>query len=506
MVTKDSAPSMQSRSAATSTGEESVTPVIQPSGLGELSTSMVTETKRKLEAIQRAQVSSLMGSEKTKEPPEKTPKKQSPALAAQPKKYALELWVEIETSPGMYSIPEEDSYSVDFAIDALNCTYPGCTGMYLDVASHMLAFYGKKTNPRAGLLHDQGIVASKAIANIPTWMGYFARWRVWCVSVSEASEILAGCKRLEKESLRWAHWDLQHRFSTMQLHSPLSPTARPFQPGAASSSPLVNDTPQDYPVRDGLTRSSPPRGSTRGLPVREATPDHHYTSDDDEVSTDTSISDKPPRRRLGSRGSWSNQSGSDSDETCSSRGRQKKKDGFFSKIQILEFRGKKGHPHDVADAFRQWAHCITYYRDYYEDSYLMPLVVSSLTGDASNMFNWTCSVSPGDAQDLSELLQMLREHYCDSFMFQEKRNMVENLCQGAQKDATDFMIRVDSSIGNLAKDWKGQITEAELKSLQYEVSLNGVREEIWHILDSMIARHGQLTPHQMYEAVKKYET
>ena len=54
--------------------------------------------------------------------------------------------------------------------------------------------------------------------------------------------------------------------------------------------------------------------------------------------------------------------------------------------------------------------------------------------------------------------------------------------------------------------WKGQITEAELKSLQYEVSLNGVREEIWHVLDSKIARHGQLTLHQMYKAVKKYKT
>ena len=136
----------------------------------------------------------------------------------------------------------------------------------------------------------------------------------------------------------------------------------------------------------------------------------------------------------------------------------------------------------------------------------MPLVVSSLTGDTCDMFNWICSVSPGDAQDLLELLQMLREHYCGSFMFWEQRNMVENLCQGAREDATDFMIRVGSSIGNLAKDWKGQIREAELRSLQYEVSLNGVREEIWHILDSEIARHGQLTPHQMYEVVKKYKT
>ena len=136
----------------------------------------------------------------------------------------------------------------------------------------------------------------------------------------------------------------------------------------------------------------------------------------------------------------------------------------------------------------------------------MPLVVSSLTGDTSVVFDWTRSVFPGDAQDLSKLLQMLREHYCGSFTFWEQRNMVENLRQGAREDATDFMIRVGSSVGNLAKDWKGQITEAYLRSLQYKVSLNGVREEIQHVLDSEIARHGQLTPHQMYEVVKKYET
>ena len=202
MVTKDSMPSVQSRSTTTPTGEESVTPVSQPSGLGELSTSMVTKTNRKLEAIQRAQVGSLMGADRTKEPQEKTPKKQSPTLATRPKKYAQQLWVEIETSPGVYSTPDEDSYSVDFAIDTINHAYPGCTGMYLDVASHMLAFYGKKTNPRAGLLHNQGVMASKAVTNILTWMGYFSRWRVWYISVSKASKILAGCKRLEKENWR----------------------------------------------------------------------------------------------------------------------------------------------------------------------------------------------------------------------------------------------------------------------------------------------------------------
>ena len=126
MATQDSVPSVQSRST-TPTGEESTTPVSQPSSLGELSASMVHETNRKLEAIQRAQVSSLMGADKTKEPQDKTPRKLSPTLATRPKKYALEMWVEIETNVGMYTTPEDDSYSIDFAIDAINRAYPGCT-------------------------------------------------------------------------------------------------------------------------------------------------------------------------------------------------------------------------------------------------------------------------------------------------------------------------------------------------------------------------------------------
>ena len=236
MATQISKPSGQVRSPTTLMGEESVTLVSQPSGLGKLATSMVTEPDRKQEAIQRAQVSSLMGANGNREPQDKTPKKQSPAMTTRPKKYALEMWVEIKTSAGMHSAPEEDSYSVDFTIDAINRTYPGCTGMYLGMAGHMLAFYGKKTNPRAGLLISQAIAASKAIANFPTWMGYFVRWRVQCISISEASEILAVCKRIEKENLRRAHWELQNQFSSMQLDSTLSATAQPFQPLATLQS------------------------------------------------------------------------------------------------------------------------------------------------------------------------------------------------------------------------------------------------------------------------------
>ena len=156
MATKDNLSTKQSRSAITPTGEESKIPVPQPSGLGELATSMATEAERRLEVVQRTQISSLK-------------------LATRPKRYALELWVEIEVCAGVYATPDEGSYSVDFVIDALNHAYPGCTGMYLGEAGHMVAFYGRKANPKAGLIHDEAVVASKAIVDILTWIEYFAR-------------------------------------------------------------------------------------------------------------------------------------------------------------------------------------------------------------------------------------------------------------------------------------------------------------------------------------------
>ena len=452
MATQTSKPSGPVSSPTTPTGEESVTPISQPSRLGALSTSTTIESNRKSEEIQRAQIGSLMRANGNNEPQNKTPKRQTPASATRPKKYALEMWVEIETGASIHTAPEEDSYSVDFAIDCINCAYPGCTGMYLGVAGHMLAFYGKKTNPRAGLLLDQAITASKAIANIPTWMGYFATWRVKCISTSEASEILAGCKRIEKESLSRACWELQQRFSALQVDSTLSATAQPFQPRVAPQSSREDDVPRSSPVRCVLAGSSPAPGFAPDSPLRRTFPSHHQSSDDNGVCTDTTISDRTPHRRHGSRRSGSSRSGSDSDGTHSSGGRRKKKDGFSSKIQIPKFGGKKGHTHNVAGAFRQWAHCIMYYRDYYEDSYLMPLVVSSLTGDTSDVFNWILSLNPGNTQDLTTLLQMLREHYCGSLTFREQRNTTENLHQKPQEAAIDFLIRVGTSVSNLGKN------------------------------------------------------
>ena len=204
-------------------------------------------------------------------------------------------------------------------------------------------------------------------------------------------------------------------------------------------------------------------------PIRGPFP---QTSDDD-ATLDVGLVD-PSSRRKGkrSRGNRGGRSGESSDISHSVRsstsrgGRRKKKDGFSSKIQIPEFGGKKGHSGEVTDAFRQWARCITYYRDYYEDSYLMPLVVSSLTGDASDVFDWILSLNQGEPQDLTTLLQMLREHYCGSLTFREQRNAIENLRQKSNEAAIDFLIRVGTSVSNLAKDWKDELTECELWALQ----------------------------------------
>ena len=305
----------------------------------------------------------------------------------------------------------------------------------------MLAFYGRKGSPKAGLIQDVAIEAGHAVAEIPTWMGLTARWRVKCVSLAKAKEILAGCKRLEQETRKWECLQYQQRLASLHQPLGLSIAAAPFQPWIMRPMPGPAEMPSD-PLeaerRGSGSNLSPPHCSTTSSvgkippPMRGPYP---QTSEDEAASdagpTDSS-SHKKGRRSRGNRGSRSGKS-SDSSHSAksstSSGGRWKKKDEFSSKIQIPEFGGKKGHLGDVTDAFRQWARCITYYRDYYEDSYLMPLVVSSPTGDASDVFDWILSLNHGDPQDLTTLLQMLREHYCGSLTFREQRNTIENLHQ-----------------------------------------------------------------------------
>ena len=503
--------------------QETLTTVCHAFGLSEVSASLEAlniEVKRKPTVVHRAQTSYSPGASMTPwSPNARDHRRSTQASPLKLKRYALQIWLEVEVGPGYFLPPQDDSYSTDFAFEVLNHAYLGCTGVYLDRGGHMLAFYGRKGSPKAGLIQDVAIEAGHAVREIPTWMGLAAKWRVRYVSLAEAKDILAGCKRLEQETRRRECQYFQERFAPMHQPSGLSVNAAPFQPQAAMPMPRPAEVPRDPPEaeRKGSQDGCSPPGcrttsSVGKIPSPVGGP-YPPTSDDD-VTSDGGLVDpsshRKGKRSCGSRGSRSGE-GSDSSHSvrsfASSRGRRKKKDGFSSKIQIPEFGGKKGHSGEVTDAFRQWARCITYYRDYYEDSYLMPLVVSSLTGDASDVFDWILSLNQGEPQDLTTLLQMLREHYCGSLTFREQRNAIENLHQRSNEAAIDFLIRVGTSVSNLAKDWKDELTECKLRALQNEVSLNGVKEEIRHVLDSEMAnRDGHLMPQQMYEAVKKYET
>ena len=516
-------PASPSRPVPASEQQETLTLVSHVFGLSEVSASLEAlniEVDRKPTVVHRAQASYSPGANMTPwSSNARDHQRSTQASPHKPKRYALQIWLEVEVGPGYFLPPEDDSYSTDFTLEVLNCAYPGCTGVYLDRGGHMLAFYGRKGSSKAGLIQDMAVEAGHTVREIPTWMGLTAKWRVKCVSLVEAKDILAGCKRLEQENRRRECQYFQERFAPLHQPSGLSVNVAPFQPQAAMPMPRLAEMPSDQPeaARRGPKAGLPPsrRSTTSSVgkipsPIRGPYP---QTSDDD-VTSDVGLVD-PSSHRKGkrSRGNRGSQSGESSDSSHSVRsstsrgGRRKKKDGFSSKIQIPEFGGKKGHSGEVTDAFRQWARCITYYRDYYEDSYLMPLVVSSLTGDASDVFDWILSLNQGEPQDLITLLQMLREHYCGSLTFREQRNAIENLCQKSNEAAIDFLIRVGTSVSNLAKDWKDELTECELQALQYEVSQNRVKEEIRHVLDSEMAkRDGHLIPQQMYEAVKRYET
>ena len=389
-------PTSPSRPVPASEQQETVTPASHVFGLPEVSASLEVlniEVERKPTVVHCAQTSCSPGASLTPwSLNNRDNQRSTPALPQKPKRYALQIWLEVEVEPGYFIHPEDDSYSTDFTLGALNCTYPGCTEVYLDRGGHMLAFYGWKGSPKAGLIQEVAIEAGHTVTEIPTWMGLTAKWEVKCVSLAEANDILAGCRRLEQENHRRERWYYQERLASMHLPSGLSAIAAPFQPWATPLPPQLVQMVSDQHKQKGsgpkagFPPACQPTTSSVGKvpsPIRSPYP---QTSDDD-VTSDVGLVDpsshKRGRRSQGNRGSRSGESSDGSHSTgstTSSGRRRKKKDGFSSKIQIPEFGGKKGHSGDVTDAFRQWARCITYYRDYYEDSYLMPLVVSSLTG------------------------------------------------------------------------------------------------------------------------------
>ena len=147
-MSKESSPASQSKLILASEVKETITPVSHPIGLTELTASLEalnTEVDKRSTVVHRTQTSSFSGANKIQGSPDtRDQKKTSPAPIHRPKRYALEMWLEVEVGPRLFVPPEDNSYSVDFAIEVINRAYPGCTGMYLDRAGHMLAFYGRK--------------------------------------------------------------------------------------------------------------------------------------------------------------------------------------------------------------------------------------------------------------------------------------------------------------------------------------------------------------------------
>ena len=320
---------------------------------------------------------------------------------------------------------EAESYSADFVLDTLNLTYPGCTGVFLAEPGHAIAFYGQKGSVRVGLTVEQSTEACKLISSIPVWMGYVAKIKTRAISLQEANNMIVGLKRLDKEDLRKAWMELHHWLSSWRLGntgSNLSATAQPFVPLATSSNTVVR--PLGAASAPAQTPHPPPADPVTHTP---------YTSEDKGATTEVATPKKKNCNR-GSRGKRSKRgsqtetcdSGSETTSLSSStgvsdslvRGRHnKKKGGVNNKVHIPEFDGKTSNSEGVGEAFCRWSWSVSYYRDYYEDEYLMAQIIGASKGDTADVFNFACHHGKKHTKDLGLILEQMRHHYCGTLTF-----------------------------------------------------------------------------------------
>ena len=129
-------PTSPPRPVLASDQQETVTPVSHVFGLSEVSASLEAlniEVERKPTVVHHAQTSYSPGASMTPwSLSARDHRRPTPASSHKPKKYALQIWLEVEVGPGYFLPPKDDSYSTDFALEALNHAYPGCMGVYLD--------------------------------------------------------------------------------------------------------------------------------------------------------------------------------------------------------------------------------------------------------------------------------------------------------------------------------------------------------------------------------------
>ena len=194
-----------------------------------------------------------------------------------------------------------------FVIDTVNMAYPGCTGVYLGEAGHVIAFFGKKGSPKAGLMLEQGMEACRVLSGIPSWMGQLAKYTVRALSLDEAKDVVAGLKRLERENLHKARLELTSRLSNLKLGptgSSLSASAKPFMPLTTSSVAAVGPSMDQVmlPLKDAesthLLRAGEGGGAASDTSVvstrqqkrrnRKKNRRHHNDSEVSDSSSDTS--------------------------------------------------------------------------------------------------------------------------------------------------------------------------------------------------------------------------
>ena len=259
---------------------------------------------------------------------------------------------------------------------------------------------------------------------------------------------------------------------------------------------------------------------TLPLPPTDSVTHPLYTSEDEGATTEV-VTPKQKTHKRGSRGKRSKK-GSQS-ETCDSgsetaslssstrvsnppigQRHNKKKGGVNNKVHIPEFDGKTSNTKGAGEAFRRWSRSVSYDRDYYEDEYLMAQIIRALKDDAADVFDFACHHGKKHTKDLGLILEQMRHQYCGTLTFQEQQNTIKNMRQKSHEAVADFLVRVLGAVDGLTRDWKGVVSQHEIKAFLSEVFINGVQEEFRHVLNSEMARYGELTEEQMYNAVKRH--
>ena len=120
-------PASPSRPVPASDPQETITLVSHAFGLSEVSASFEAlniDLERKPQVVHQAQASYSPEASQTHGFLNAWDYKRStPASPHKPKRYALQLWLEVEVGPGNFLLPKDNSFSMDFTLEALNHTY-----------------------------------------------------------------------------------------------------------------------------------------------------------------------------------------------------------------------------------------------------------------------------------------------------------------------------------------------------------------------------------------------